>query len=207
MEVYYYVPASEASYAVECGLKLSRWHDREVVIGGAVKKCLAALLNPKDDMDKYKSPDLKCLKLEVSANYCYIADRYLYELGKDNPLLADMYTTTIRPASGYIFGSFRLPECLVASTVIGGYIKVLDRRIDSPVLFENSEELYLNNIIETRKEMHNDFGDAMLYYFFCRLAESGKIDKIEDVKRGVAVFMDKRDGKYYTLKVPDIEKY
>ena len=33
VEVYYYVPIEELENAVECGLKLSKWYDKEVLIG------------------------------------------------------------------------------------------------------------------------------------------------------------------------------
>lgn len=207
VEVYYYIPAGEVENAVECGLKLSEWYDKEVVIAGHSKKYISALLNPKDDMERYKSADYKCLKLELAPNYCFVADRYLYQVGINIPEVMDMYRESIISIEDYIFGSYRLPECLVASTIIGGHISILNKRLDSPVLFDNSEELYINNIIETYKEEHDHFIDAMLYYFYCSLAARGSFDKFEDTGRKIAVFVNKRSGKAYTIKVPDMDRY
>mgnify|MGYP005844216767 CR=1 FL=1 len=208
MEVYYYIPAAEVSNAVECGLKLSRWSDREAFIDGDLKKCICGLLNPKDDAVKYNSRDLRCIKLEVPSNYCYVADRYLYLVGLSNPKVMDLYTESVVPVEKYRFGSYRLPECLVTSTIIGGNVGVLDKRLDSPVLFGNSEELYIGNIIEAYKEMHDDFNDTMLYNFYCKLAEFEKVDKIEDNEKKIAVFIDKRNQvKPVTIKIPDMEGY
>jgi len=206
VEVYYYVPTEDVDYVVECGLKLSRWFDREVVIDGEAKKCIAALLNPKDDMEKYKSGNFACIKLEVDTEHCFVADSYLYRLGLDNPQIMEMYTASIMPVNEYIFGKFRLPECLVTCTVIAGRISVLNKKKDSPVLFDNSEELYINNIIEINRERSKNFNEALLYCFFSKLADIDIVRKIEDFGKNIAVFIEKKSGKPYIVRIPDFNK-
>lgn len=206
-EVYFYVPVMQAGNAVECGLKLSEWYSREIDVETGRKKCISALLNPRDDFDKYMSADYKCLKLEVMPKYCFIADSMLYKVGMEFPAVMDIYRKSIIPLEAYAFGQYRLPECLVTNTVIGNFVSILDKRLDSPILFNSSEELYMCNVIESFKETHDDFNDAMLYFFFCRLAEAGKISMIKDEKSGLAVFADNRDGKAYTIVIPDLGEY
>ncbi|HHW47398.1 MAG TPA: hypothetical protein GXX14_02125 [Clostridiaceae bacterium] len=203
VEVYYYIPTEDVDYVVECGLKLSRWFDREVVIEGELRKCMAALLNPKDDIEKYRSESFTCVKLEVDEKHCFVADGYLYRLGMDNPQIMEMYSATIVPVDGYIFGKFRLPECLVTCTVIAGRISVLNKKQDSPVLFDNSEELYINNIIGINMEENPGFNEALLYCFFNKLAEIDAVKKIEDFGKKVALFIEKKAGKPYIIKIPD----
>ncbi len=203
VDVYCYLPSSEVNDVVECGLKLSRWFDREVRIEGETRKCISTLLNPRDDMEKYKSTQYKCIKLEVHPQYCYAADRCLYLLGLDNSQIMELYMSTITPIGKYVFGSYRLPECLITSTVISEQMSVLNKRLDSPILFDSSEELYINNIIESYKEEHRNFNDTLLYYFYCSLAAAGKLDRIDDTGRQVAVFLEKERGKAYTIKIPD----
>jgi hypothetical protein len=207
VEVYYYIPAGEVVDAVECGMKLSKWFDKEVEIEGYKRKCISALLNPKDDMEKFNSEHLKCLKLEVATNYCFIAEKYFYEIGLNNPEIIDIYTKSIVPVKKYIFGCYRLPECLVTSTIIGGQIKVMNKRIDSPVLVNSSEELYVNNIIESYREKHDDFNDTMLYYFYCKLFATKKLNRVEDSEKKIAVFFDKISEKAFAIKIPDIDRY
>ncbi len=207
VEVYYYIPAGKAENAVACGIKLTEWHDREIEIEGVRKKCISALLNPRDDYEKYISPEYKCLKLEVMPKYCFAADRLLYLAGLSFPEIMEIYNSSVMPVENYNFGRYRLPECLVTSTVIGDFVKLLDKRLDSPILFGSSEELYMNNIIEGYKEKHSDFTDAMLYSFYCRLADTGRVRRVADEGSGIAVFIDDRDGRAYTLKTPDLEKY
>ncbi len=205
VEVYYYVPVEEVENAVLCGLKLSKWYDREVPINGESKKCLTALLNPKDDMEKYRSDRYKCVKLEILPKYCFVADRYLYMMGLSNPAAMEMYYASIMPVEDYIFGTYRLPECLVTSTVIGECISVLEERLGTPILFENSEELYLNNIMEAYQERDTAVIDAMLYCFYSKLAEMGRLRKMEDTEKKVAVFFDEPGGRRYTIKIPEME--
>jgi hypothetical protein len=207
VDVYYYVPSTDTENAVECGLKISRWYEKEVKIAGENKKCISALLNPKDDIEKYKSSEYECLKLELAPHYCFVADSHLYRVGHRFETAMRMYAGSIIPIENYIFGSYRKPEVLVTTTPIAGQISILNKKLDLPVLFDNSEELYINNIMETFKEEHDDFNDVLLYYFYCKLSEEGSADKIEDEERKIALFLDRKKEKVITLKIPDISTY
>lgn len=207
VEVYYYVPLEEVENTVLCGLKLSKWFDREVPINGENRKCLAALLNPKDDMEKFRSDRYRCVKLKILPKYCFVADRYLYLMGLSNPDAMELYYASIMPVEDYVFGSYRLPECLITSTVIGEYISIFGGKLESPLLFDNSEELYLNNIMEVYQEEHIAFIDAILYCFYSKLAEIGKLRKLEDMENRVAVFFDLSGSKRYTIKIPELGSF
>jgi hypothetical protein len=206
-EVYFYIPANDADNAIECGLKLSTWFGLEVLINNEEKKCISALINPKDDIEKFKSAEYKCLKLELPPKYCFIADKYLFKLGLNSVRAMELYIKSIIPIENYIFGLYRLPECLITSTVISEQISLINKNLDSPVLFNNSEELYINNIIETYKDEHPDFNDCLLYSFYSMLAENGKADKIVDIDNKISIFIDKKIDRAYTIKMPDITEY
>lgn len=204
VEVYFYMPAKQADDVVGCGIKLSEWYNREVEIDGERKKCISTLLNPRDDYGKYMSADYKCLKLEVLPKYCHVADRVLYQSGLAFPEVMDKYVRSIIPVEKYTFGRYRLPECLVTSTVIGDYVSLLDKRLDSPILFNNSGELYINNIIEGFKEENDDFNDVLLYFYFDNMVRIGKMRKVEDPASSMAVFTLETDGRIYTVKIPGL---
>ena len=207
VEVYFYMPAGRAENAVDCGIKLSEWYNREVVLDGEKKKCIAAFLNPRDDIQKYTSSAYRCLKLEVQTKYCFVADGLLYKPGLAYPEIMEMYYRSIVPVGKYTFGTYRLPECLITETVTGEYVSGPGRGLDSPVLYDNSEELYFNNLLESFREAHNDFNDTLLYHFFRRLSDEGKVTGFEDKNSGLAVFRDDRRGRAYTLKIPDMRGY
>lgn len=207
VEVYFYIPADAVKNTVDCGIKLSEWYSREIYTEGEKKKCLTALLNPRDDYGKYTSPAYKCLRLEVRPKYCFVADSLLFEAGQAYPEVMEMYMRSIIPIEKYAFGSFRLPECLVTSTILGDYISIIGKGLDTPILYNNSQELYLNNMLEGFRETHDDFNDVLLYHFLKRLCSEGKVKCIEDDKRGLAIFRDDRDGRIFTVRIPDMEGY
>jgi len=206
VEVYYYIPAEQLDNALGCGIKLSSNYDMEIEINGELKKCLTAYINPKDNMKKYNNPDFRCLKLSVLPKYCYVAEDFIYQMKDSFTEALENYKRTIIPIEKYIFGSYRLPVCLVTSTIIADDISVLDKRLDSPVLYNNAEELYLENLIESGREKYDGFNDAMLYCFFSRLADKGIVDCLEDYEKGMAVFLDKK-GKVYGFRTPDLDSF
>lgn len=203
VEVYFYIPADKAGYAVECGVKLSEWYSREIVIDGSSRKCIAALLNPRDEYEKYTSGAYRCLKLEVESKYCFAADRSLYEAGLSNPQAMELYKASIMPIGEYTFGGYRFPEVLVTSTILGENISLTGKMLDTPVLYENSQELYLNNLMEQLKDEHCDLNDTLLYLYFRWLCDIGKAECIGGLDGTYAVFRISGEKKVYTFRTPD----
>ncbi|MDP4182691.1 MAG: hypothetical protein Q8942_16580, partial [Bacillota bacterium] len=105
MEVYFYLRTELAEGAVDCGLKLSEHYSKAVLINGEEKKCISTLLNPKDDIEKYRSYEYKCLKFELPSNLCFVADKYLYDVGLNSTEAMKLYTESIKPVNNYAFGS------------------------------------------------------------------------------------------------------
>lgn len=202
-DVYIYIPATEVEKALECGLKLSMWYDRTVSVDGEKKRCIPALLNPKDDMEKFMSCEFKCLKIEIDARNSFVSDGYLYEMGRNHPQMLEMYEKSIVPLQDYIFGLYRLPVCLITTTILSEQISIMDKWIDSPVLYNSSEELYIHNMIEINREKNDGFNDALLYYYLCRLAETGEVVKIEDHEIKMAAFVSRDKSSKCIVKIPD----
>lgn len=202
VEVYYYVPQDKVNISIECGLKLSQWYEKEVQIGGEHKKCFCALLNPKDDMEKYKSREYRCLKLGLYPGYCYVADKSLYEIGLYNPEVSELYIASVVPIEDYTFGLYRLPECLVTSTVIQEQISLLDKRLDSPILYNSSEELYINNVIEDFKQEYDDLNDRLLFGFLHGRAAKGELEMVEKDGNSFVAFIDRKAEKTFTIRKP-----
>lgn len=196
--MYFYVPSGEAENAVECGLKLSRWADRRLNVENECRKYIAALLNPKDDREKYDSEDFRCLKLELPIESCEVADRALYVAACEVEAVMDMYIKSIIPARKYIFGMYRIPEVLVPQTVLPDRISLLDKRRDTPVLFDDSQELYINNMIESFRENNCYFHDTLMGLYLSGFCKRGKMEK--HICGNVTVFYDKRSGRFYTVR-------
>lgn len=202
IDVYYYIPENMVEGIIGCGLKLSEWAEREVMINGETRKCIPALLSPKDDMIKYRSSGFVCLKIAVAPNNCYVADRFLYEAAQFCPSALGLYEKSVLPVEKYSFGTYRLPECLLYNTLLADQIRVADKRIDTPVIVENSEKLYINNIMETYREENECFNDILLYNFYNKLAEFKIIDKIEDKEKRIALFLDNKHNRTFCVRIP-----
>lgn len=204
-EVYYYVNSQAVSNIIDCGLKLSTFYDKEAEIDGEKKLCFCGLLNPKDDMELYRSEQYTCLKIQVKGTQCFVADRFLYDNAQKAGRGMEFYYKSIIPVERYIFGQYRIPECLITTTILAGEAVLLDKRMDSPVIYTNSEELYRNNILQELREQNPEIDDCLLYYYFNRLAETKKLDKIDNNESGTTVFTD-GNGRTYCVKSPDPAK-
>ncbi len=201
IEVYYYVKAEDVSNILDCGLKLSSCYNREAVIDGEEVRCFAGLLNPKDNPEQYRSSEFTCLKIQVKNEKCFVADRFLYENASAQNSELELYYNSIIPVEKYIFGTYRLPECLITTTILAGEAAILDKRMDSPVIYTNSEELYIHNILQELRERLAESDDFLLYYFFDKLADEKFLKKLENVEKGTAVFRTAA-GKTYCIKKP-----
>lgn len=201
-EVYYYVKSENVSNIIDCGLKLSTFHSKEVIIEEEKKLCFSGLLNPKDDLELYNSTSIRCLKLQVKSEKCFVADRFIYENVQGSDM--ELYYKTIVPIEQYMFGTYRLPECLITTTILAGEASILDKRMDSPILYSNSEELYINNILQELREQYAEIDDSLLYYFLDKLADLAKLDKIENCDIGT-VFKNEL-GRTYCIKKPNLDK-
>ena len=203
VNLYYYIPCQIADEIVFSGLSLSKWADREGYIAGGLRKCIPALLNPKDDAQRFDSAEYKCLKLTVPYAYCRVADSFIYELGKTVPEVVGMYWKNIISIENYKFGTFIKPEALVIATVIPGRVSIADKKTDAISLIGDNRELYLCNHIEDLKTHDKDINNKLLYYYFKNLAQSGKcVEYSSKETSGKTVFVND-EGSYLALDKPD----
>lgn len=202
--VYRYVPADSVRDIVDCGIKLSRWYDRELDFGETMgrRKALCALLNPWDDPGKSRNKAYCCIRIELDPTECRVGDSDLYRMGLTEPSLMERYMKTLVPLSEYRFGIFRNPECLVFTSVLPEQIEVTGKAQDAPVLFESSESLYLGNLINEIRQQRQDSGNALIYAYCCYLESKGKMRRIENPGLGTTVFIDPENDDYIVTRIP-----
>ena len=173
VHVYFYLPEHEVQQVVECGLSLQRWSDKEGHILGGTRRCLTTYLDPEDSPAFHKkgNADLTCLKLSVASEYCRVADADLYEIGKTNAQIADMFWKRVFPIAEYTFGTFINPIVLVTATLIPGRVFPADVKRDSLRLVESHEAIYRNNLIDRLERENPNIKSELLYIYYRRLAE------------------------------------
>lgn len=202
--LYFYVSQEKIKDIIDCGLKLSEWYDRESFLPGSYgnKKVLKTFLNPNDDVKRLKNPSYQCLRLDVDPNYCIVGDADLYGMGLNEPTLMEQYKSTLAPLYNYHFGVFRNPEVLVMTSVLPDRIKIIGKTMDFPILYENSADLYLHNIMLKHEEIYKDSGNRLLYAFFILLVSQGKATRFEDKEHHKAVFFYQDSKEYVVLQIP-----
>ncbi|MGI6123086.1 MAG: hypothetical protein ACOYIG_02710 [Acetivibrionales bacterium] len=203
-DLYFFVHKDKIEDVVDCGLKLSEWYDREIAIPeiGDNRKVIKTFLNPRDDLKKLKDTQFRCLRLQVELEYCWVADASLYRMGQEDSGIMEQYLNNIVPLKDYCFGTFKNPEALVLTSVLPEYIEVTGVALDIPLLYENSETLYLVNLLEKYEQLHNDSGNHLLYAFFTYLESKGEVSRFEDKEHKNVVFFYKDSKEYTVLRIP-----
>lgn len=206
--LYFYVPAEKLEDVVDCGLKLSEWKSRHQATpwNGIERPCFVAYLNPSDDI-RHKDERFQCVKLDIPADYCAVADGDLYLLSLEHEELRQDYINSMVPLKDYIFGSFRLPECLVFTTVLSDQIRRFGKGLDEPILYENSSVLYINYILETYNDRFDDVNQALLYSFLTMQEQDGLVSCCRSSEKRLAVFYDREKNRRITVKIPDFNKF
>lgn len=202
--LYYYVPADSVCDIIDCGIKLSQWYDRELDFGEphGRRKVLRALINPWDEPEKSRDKSYRCLRLDLDPKECRVGDADLFRMGLSEPSLMARYLRTLVPLSDYRFGTFRNPECLVFTSILPEQIEVTGKVQDTPVLFENSEALYMGNLLEKFEQQCQDSGNTLVYAY-CRYLESlGNMRRIENRDLGISVFLEPETDAYIVTRTP-----
>lgn len=141
--VYRYVKKDDSSDLLKYGIRLSKQFDKEVNFNGYSKPCICALLNPKDNEDKFNSDLYVGLKIDVSNEYCKVVDSSLNEDER-----------TVLELNDYILGTFKTPEILITTSILPEKISLLNKDIDVPVLYDNSRDYFYScRITEMLDEM------------------------------------------------------
>ncbi|NLC19931.1 MAG: hypothetical protein GX757_12105 [Clostridiales bacterium] len=204
--VYYYIPKGRLEDVTECGLKLSEWSERTQATpwNRQARPCICAFLHPLDDK-RSRDNTFSCITLDVPAEDCVVADGDLYQMGLEYPEITDKYVDTMVSLNDYTFGSFRKPECLVFRTILPEQIGFYGKGMGEPVIYENSEMLYVNIILEQYRERNYHFNQVLLYSFLALKEQNSCIDALYSKDRKTAVFFDNKINRYITIAVPDLK--
>jgi hypothetical protein len=206
--VYLYIPAQKLGDVIDCGLKLSEWKDRKQATPWSreARFCIRAFLHPADDK-RHEDPSFKCIKLDIPAEYCIVADNDLYQLSLEHPEFEKHYIDTMVHLDRYLFGSFRSPECLVFTTILSEQISPLEKGLGEPILYQSSETLYVNNLLERYNSRFDDINQVLLYSFLTLQRQNGCIEGLQSEEKGLAVFYDRAMNHPVIVPIPDFKKY
>lgn len=154
--IYRFVLKEKVNDLLKYGIRLSTQFDKEVNIKGDIKPCITGLLNPKDNEYKFNSDEYVGVKIDIAPNYCKVID---LAQKSDSPIIIEL--------EDYKFGTFKLPEVLITSSILPERISILNKDIDTPVLYNNSTELYYScRVSEMLDEMSPEETYLVLKKYF-----------------------------------------
>lgn len=198
MIAYFYIDKNYAEEAADCGLKLSIYGKDILAEKDHPIRAIKALLSPKDDIRQYGDKNLACLKLDIPNGKLLVAEEIYLNTGN-----REWFNESVVHAENYIFGTYRKPCYLITFTVNSEYIGILDKSRDVPVLYDDSEELYVHNMKSEFEEKDESFYDKALYGYLDVLQRNWKAT-IEWQSDDFTIFGT--GGKKYIIRNPVNEK-
>src|SRR6056297_2893861 len=73
--VYSFVKEEELALFLEDGIDISKYLSREYVIDDDIRT-IKGYLNPRDNIEKFKSHQNVCIKIEVDSKKCYVYETF-----------------------------------------------------------------------------------------------------------------------------------
>ncbi len=157
MIAYFYIDKTNANEAAECGLKLSIYGSEVLAEKDHPIRAIRALISPKDDIKHYNDESMACLKLDIPKGKLLVAEEIYLDTGN-----REWFNESVVHAENYIFGTYRKPCYLLSFTVSSEYIGILDKSRDVPVLYNDSEDLYIHKVKSGFEDIDNNFYDKAL---------------------------------------------
>ncbi len=171
MIAYFYIDKDKAEDVADCGLKLSLYGKDILFEENRPMRAIMALISPKDDMLSYKEDRLECLKLDIPKGKLLVSEEMYLYTGN-----LELFNESVVHAENYIFGTYRKPCYIIPFTVSSEYISILDKTRDVPVLYDDSEEVYIHSVKAFFEDIDEKFYDNALYGYLDVLARNGKAD-------------------------------
>jgi hypothetical protein len=192
LKVFYFTKIDSAEEVMDCGIKLNQYFEREITVNEFKKRFLLTYLHPADST-KFYDDTYKAVKIKAPDDASYIAEGALYD--EEN---MSLYESSLVPIREYRLGTYRKPECLIQCTLLPHQIEDFDRRRDEPILYDCSENLYLNRVLYKVREEFSFFDDLALERYYDVLVEEGKYIK-EECNR-FNVYINNDDNEIITIR-------
>ena len=178
VDVFIYVPKEKADDIADCGMKLSEYSQRVIPVESEDYDCICGYLHPMD-FEGRTDDTVACIRAEVQERYCYVCDGDLYELSRRDYDFAEKYEKSIVPLTEYALGDYRRPQCLVTCTIVGGSVYDADDDGSStPLLYNDSEELYCDRLESYLVDKCGISREVILSSMFYRLRNEGAIRSV-----------------------------
>ena len=136
---------------------------------------IAAFFHPAENYAP-TGDDTVCLRAEIPVSDAFVADA---------ARIPDKIPGTLLPLSEYKLGTYRRPFIVIPGGLAAERFSTRDRDIDAPLLYENSEKLYIDRCFALAEETDPGFRERALKAYYESLVESGRAVKRSGEARDV----------------------
>ncbi len=165
MLAYIWLEKEKAEEILAKGMKPEGEGVEGLALPRAGKEYIAALLHPADTFAGGGEADHVCLRLDIDRKTAYVIDA-----GR----MAGRVQDTLTPADKYVFGSFRRPLLIITAPVRAEDIKRYEGNIDAPLLYENSEKIYIDRQFALIDDIDPAFREIALRAYYEKQTAAGR---------------------------------
>ena len=105
--------------------------------------------------------------------------------------------SSIVPIQKYMLGTYKRPIVIITCSVLPDKIFLVNKIIDVPILYENSELIYYTTTLEELKEKIECSEKVSLQIMLDYLVEKGVLEKEE--QGNTNIYIDENNKKIYTM--------
>ena len=187
--LYIYVENEKVENALKYGMKLSEYANKIITLG-TEKRGITAYLSPKDS-SLFGNENYTCLKISTENLNIYIYNKVL----ENTNSISNFFTEFKK----YITGSYEDPVAIICSTILPENIFLYNNILDTPILVENSKNLYYEKSVFEMVESGR-FSYSEIYQMLLILGEQKKIFKVTSTDTQTKIYENKFNLKKYTRK-------
>ena len=191
--------------ALECGIKLSENADISIDIFGEAKRCMTGFLNPNDYENVYGK---SCMLCDIADKYCHIYEAALLDGGMT--VDEEEFKNSVIPYDKYSLGMYRKPRVAIFATILPDAIHLQKQKYDIPMLYADSEQLYIDMEFDKLCEKHENYKElfvGLMYEKFgkdmgysCRRLAGNMLFYKDTGKKSSIVINDKSDEALDLIK-------
>ena len=170
MKIFSFVKKKDIDRVAECGINSEEYCAFSAFVNGAERQCILGYITPYDS-DLINNGDFVPVKVNLKNENVIVAEGVFREQGLDV-----FYAESFVRLSDYRFGSFRKPECLIPGTVLPEEIEKYNPKMDEPLLYTYSEELYVDSAFAKAADEIQNFKELSVKGLFEKNEKDGTGD-------------------------------
>jgi hypothetical protein len=175
MTGYVFLEKEKAEKVLKEGLAPERDGIRGIGFPSVKGPYIAAFFHPAENYAPAEDGTV-CLRAEIPVREAFVADA---------ARVPDKIAGTLLPLAEYKLGTYRRPFIVIPGGLAADCFSKRDNDLDAPLLYENSEKLYIDRSFALAEESDPGFRERALKAYYESLVDSGRAVKRSGEARDV----------------------